>query len=397
MSGEVKAHGLEGEFVEPDWPALKLDELDGLLRRFPQAQKARRILSFSPRPFSAASVVETPHGNVFVKRHHRAVRDRDGLLEEHRWLAYLSRRDTLVKKPLVDRSGETAVEIGDWTYEVHPVGDGLDLYETAQSWTPFLSVRHARHAGRALARLHVASAGYDAPARKAATLVTSFKVFSCDDPWPKLARYAEERPALQGYLAKRDWLVETREIFLPFHDRLGKFLHVFQPLWTHNDFHGSNLFWSDASSEAEVTDIIDVGLADRTNALHDIATAIERNGVEWLEIHNTSRDPFHHEQIIALLSGYEEMRPLSRDQAEAVVALLPVVHAEFALSEADYFLRVLKSQAKTDLAYVGYFLGHARWFTSDPGKRLLGHLQSWAESHQSKIAASHAVSEEVRK
>ncbi len=397
MSGEVKAHGLEGELVEPDWPALKLDELDGLLRRFPQAQKARRILSFSPRPFSAASVVETPHGNVFVKRHHRAVRDRDGLLEEHRWLAYLSRRDTLVKKPLVDRSGETAVEIGDWTYEVHPVGDGLDLYETAQSWTPFLSVRHARHAGRALARLHVASAGYDAPARKAATLVTSFKVFSCDDPWPKLARYAEERPALQGYLAKRDWLVETREIFLPFHDRLGKFLHVFQPLWTHNDFHGSNLLWSDASSEAEVTDIIDVGLADRTNALHDIATAIERNGVEWLEIHNTSRDPFHHEQIIALLSGYEELRPLSRDQAEAVVALLPMVHAEFALSEADYFLRVLKSQEKADLAYIGYFLGHARWFNSDTGKRLLGHLQSWAESHQSKTAASQAVSEEVRK
>jgi Ser/Thr protein kinase RdoA (MazF antagonist) len=126
--------------------------------------------------------VETPHGNVFVKRHHRAVRDRNSLLEEHRWLDYLSRRDTLLKKSLDDGSGETAVEIGDWTYEVHPVGDGLDLYETGQSWTPFLSVGHARHAGRALARLHAASAGYDAPARKAATLVTNFKVFSFDDP-----------------------------------------------------------------------------------------------------------------------------------------------------------------------------------------------------------------------
>lgn len=397
MSGEVKAHGLEGELVEPDWPALKLDELQGLLRRFPQAQKARRILSFSPRPFSAASVVETPLGNVFVKRHHRAVRDRDGLLEEHRWLAYLSRRDTLVKKPLEDESGETAVEVGDWTYEVHPVGDGLDLYETAQSWTPFLSVRHARHAGLALARLHAASAGYEAPARKAATLVTSFKVFSCHDPWPELARYAEERPALQDYLGKRDWLVEARETFLPFHDRLCQFLPVFQPLWTHNDFHASNLFWSDATPEAEVTDIIDVGLADRTNALHDIATAIERNGVEWLEIHNTARDPLHLKQIGALLSGYEELRPLPRDAAEAVVALLPLVHAEFALSEADYFLRVLKSQEKADLAYIGYFLGHARWFNSDPGKRLLSHLQSWAESHPGATESSPMISEELRK
>ncbi|MFI5097555.1 MAG: phosphotransferase enzyme family protein [Candidatus Acidiferrales bacterium] len=397
MSGEVKAHGLEGNLVAPDWPALKLDELDGLLRRYPQAQKAQRILSFSPRPFSAASVVETPTGNVFVKRHHRAVRDRYALLEEHRWLGYLSRRDTLVKRPLEDESGETVVEIGEWTYEVHPVGDGLDLYETAQSWTPFLSVGHARHAGRALARLHAASAGYDAPARKAATLVTSFKVLSRDDPWPELARYVEERPALHSYLAGRDWLGEAQETFHRFHGRLRKFLHVFQPLWTHNDFHGSNLFWSNSSCEAEVTDIIDVGLADRTNALHDIATAIERNGVDWLEIHDASRNPLHLEQIDALLSGYEEMHPLSREEAEAVAALLPLVHAEFALSEADYFLRVLKSREKADLAYIGYFLGHARWFDSDAGKRLLNHLQSLAELHQGNAAARLVVSEEARK
>jgi len=395
MSGEVKAHGLEGNLVEPDWPALKLDELNGLLRRFPNAQKAERILSFSPRPFSAASVVETPLGNVFVKRHHRAVRDRDSLLEEHRWLDYLSRRDTLVKRPLADLSGETAVEIGDWTYEVHPVGDGLDLYESAQSWTPFTGVGHAKSAGRALARLHAASAGYDAPARKARTLVTSFRVFSCHDPWPELARYVAERPELQAYLMKRDWLTETRETFLPLHDRLRPFLPVFQPLWTHNDFHASNLFWTDGSPDAEVTDIIDVGLADRTNALHDIATAIERNGVEWLEIHDASRNPSHPEQISALLSGYEELRPLSRDEAQGVVALLPVVHAEFALSEADYFLRVLRSEEKADLAYSGYSLGHARWFSSDPGKRLLNQLQSWAESHPGVARSRAAVSEKV--
>jgi len=397
MSVEVKAHGLQGNLVEPDWPALKLEEVDGLLRRFPQARRAERILSFSPRPFSAASVVQTPLGKVFVKRHHHTVRDRESLHEEHRWLAYLSARDALVKKPLNDNAGETAIEIGEWTYEVHPAGEGLDLYETAQSWTPFLSVGHARNAGRALARLHAASAGYDAPARKAATLVTSFKIFSSENPWPELARYLEARPALYGYLAKRDWLGETQETFLPLHNRLRKFLPFLQPLWTHNDFHASNLFWSDASPNAAVTDIIDVGLADRTTAIHDIATAIERNGVEWLQIHDVSHDPLHLEQISVLLSGYEELRPLSRGEAEAVAALLPLVHAEFALSEADYFLRVLKSKEKTDLAYNGYFLGHARWFSSDPGKRLLGHLQNWADAHPGVAKARPAVSEEVIK
>jgi len=48
--------------------------------------------------------------------------------------------------------------------------------------------------------------------------------------------------------------------------------------------HASNLLWSDAGDQAEVTAIIDFGLADRTNAVHDIAHAIERNIVEWLEL-----------------------------------------------------------------------------------------------------------------
>src|ERR1700761_9482429 len=116
----VKAHGLDGRLVLPDWPALRLDEVDEILQRFPDARRAERILSYSPRPFSAASVVETPAGKIFVKRHHRLVRDKLSLHEEHHWMAYLSQRSKLVKRPLRDDSGETAVVIGDWTYEVHP-------------------------------------------------------------------------------------------------------------------------------------------------------------------------------------------------------------------------------------------------------------------------------------
>jgi Ser/Thr protein kinase RdoA (MazF antagonist) len=381
---EAKVHGLDGHLVTPDWPLLRLQEVDQLLRRFPQAEKAARILSYSPRPFSAASVVETLHGKVFVKRHHRSVRDKESLVEEHRWLAYLSKRTPLVKAPLPNHSGETVVTLDDWTYEVHPHGDGLDVYEQAQSWTPFLSVSHARSAGKALAQLHAASVGYDGPARKTAALVTSFQIFASDDPWPRLIQYIKARPELHEYLSKHDWLPEAQETFQPLSDKLRPYLQVFQPLWTHNDFHASNLLWSDTSPQAEVTDIFDVGLADRTNAIHDIATAIERNGVEWLQIHDASRNPLHLGQIEALLNGYEELRPLSREESEALVALLPLVHAEFALSEADYFCRVLKSPEKTDLAYSGYFLGHARWFRTDHGKQLLSHLQSWTESHPRK-------------
>src|ERR1700678_1447557 len=188
-----KAHGLDGSLEEPDWPPLTLPEVDLLLRRYRQAGGAEWLLSRSPRPFSAASVVATPIGKVFVKRHHRSVRDREGLLEEHRLIAHLSATmqdevsgmvggpdfsTNLVQAVLADWDGETAGTSGEWTYEVHPLARGVDVYEQAPSWTPFLSCGHARSAGRALARLHRAAASYQGASRKAQPLVTSFTIFS---------------------------------------------------------------------------------------------------------------------------------------------------------------------------------------------------------------------------
>jgi Ser/Thr protein kinase RdoA (MazF antagonist) len=379
---EGMVHGLDGQLVAPDWPVLEQGEVEKVLEKFPQAGGAVRILTYSPRPFSAASVVETRDGKIFVKRHHRSVRNATSLMEEHQWMEYLSGRTPLVKAPLKDVDGQTVVTSEEWTYEVHPHGDGVDVYWEAQSWTPFLSVGHAKNAGRALAKLHAASEGYEGPERGVAPLITGFRVFASENPWDELVKYAAARPALRDYLAKRDFLKETRETFSGFYEKLQPYLGVFESLWTHNDFHASNLLWSGDAQDADVTDIFDFGLSNRTNAIHDIATAIERNGVDWLEIGDGSRDVFSWEQIEAFLQGYEELRRLSRDEARALAVLLPMVHAEFALTETDYFLRSLKSEEKADVAYQIYFLGHARWFDEPAGKKLLGVMEDWAEKHR---------------
>ena len=57
MSTTAKAHGMDGTLVEPDWPPLTLEEARALLAEFPDCEEPSRILSVSPRPFSAASVV----------------------------------------------------------------------------------------------------------------------------------------------------------------------------------------------------------------------------------------------------------------------------------------------------------------------------------------------------
>lgn len=375
---------MDGTLVAPDWPPLTLTELRALLRQFPALGEPTRILSASPRPFSAAGVIAMRDTHVFVKRHHRAVRDREGLLEEHRFLSHLLVNDVPVPRVFASASGETAVEIGESIYEIHETPAGIDLYEDAISWTPFRSAAHAYSAGAALARLHLAARDFSAPLRKPRPLVASFTVFAASDPSAAMERYLVARPSLAGHKAVHACAHQALELLTPYHAELVPLLPALAPLWTHNDLHASNLFWSDAGPNARATSIIDFGLADHTNAVHDIAHAIERNIVEWLVLVNDPAHPngvpIHLGHLDALLDGYESVRPLSQEESSALAPMAALCHAEFALSEADYFLGVLHSEERAAMAYDGWLVGHARWFSSKPGRKLLDALRRRADS-----------------
>jgi Ser/Thr protein kinase RdoA (MazF antagonist) len=377
---------MDGTLVEPDWHPLTLNEVRALLNQFPECGEPIQILTVSPRPFSAASVVATRTGLVFIKRHHRTVRDREGLLEEHRFLQYLYARGAQVPRVSANASGETAIETGEWTFEVHETPTGVDLYEDALSWTPFRSAGHAHSAGQALARLHIAAQGFAAPRRQPRPLVASFTIFAAQDPRAEMKCYLAARPALMDFLQTRSCCDEALELLAPFHAELFPLLSSLPPLWTHNDLHASNLLWSDTGDDALATSIIDFGLADRTNAVHDLAHAIERNIVEWLVL---VEDPLHPENVPvhldhlrALLSGYESVRPLSDEEAAALAPMAALCHAEFALSETEYFLNVLHSEEKAPMACDGWLVGHARWFRSCGGGKLLHALRQWAETRE---------------
>ena len=368
---------MDGTLVSPDWPPFTLVELRALLAQFPAFGVPLRILSVSPRPFSTAGVVATRNAQVFIKRHHRTVRDREGLLEEHRFLAHLLAHGAPVPRVLASATAETVIESGEWTYEVHDTLTGVDLYEDAISWTPFRSAAHAHSAGQALARLHLAARGFAAPQRKPRPLVAGFTIFAAQDPASGMENYLASRPSLASHAAVRASADEALDLLAPFHSELAPLLPALAPLWTHNDLHASNLFWSDAGANSDVTArataIIDFGLADRTNAVHDIANAIERNIVEWLTLVQGANQPpaVHLDHLEALLDGYESLRSLSREEAAALAPMTALCHAEFALSEADYFLGALHSEERAAMACEGYLVGHARWFHSEPGRKLL--------------------------
>jgi len=372
----VLSHGMNADTVISDWPALTSAEVARVLLHYPQAGVPQRLVWHSPRPFSAGCVMTTSTMQVFVKRHHISVRDVKGLSEEHGFINHLRERGIAVSAVLRSADGATAISDDHWTYEVHGVAAGVDLYRDAVSWTPFSSRVHAHEAGKALARLHLAAQDYAAPARKAQTLVSSFTIFSQQDPLPALQHYVEQHPAIGDYLQHRHWRDETIDTLLPFHDRLRPYLDELTPLWTHNDWHASNLLWTDRSAAAGVETILDFGLSDRTCALHDLATAIERNIIEWLAIQEGRYNVVHPELLVAMLDGYHLIRPLTARQWQALAALLPLVHAEFALAELAYFHGITRSANNAALAYDTYYLGHAAWFNRAEGQGLLAQIAS---------------------
>jgi len=382
MDATMKAHGMDGTLVAPDWAPLSLAEVRAVLARFPGLGAPIEVASTSPRPFSAASVVVTENGRAFVKRHHPSVRDREGLLEEHRFLQHLRTHGAPVPRVFFDAEGETAIEREGWTYEVHEVPDAIDLYGDALSWTPFRSAAHAWSAGHLLAHVHCAAEGFDAAPRKPRPLVASLTIFAGDDPNEALRHYLAARVALSQHERVHECAHEALALLAPFHEELQPLLPALEPLWTHNDLHASNLLWSNSGDDAAAISAIDFGLSDRTNAVHDLAHAIERNIVEWLKLVDDPAHPenitVHMDHLHALLDGYESVRPLSEKERVALAPMVALCHAEFALSEADYFLGVLGSEEKARMAYDGWLVGHARWFHSNAGTRLLNSVRKWA-------------------
>jgi Ser/Thr protein kinase RdoA (MazF antagonist) len=389
------AHGMGRALVAPDWPPLTGAEVSAVLGRYGRPGTAV-VIWHSPRPMSAAALVQVGGGEstargrdkrgagaeLFVKRHHTLVRTAGQLAAEHAFAVHL--RALGVSVPAVlqvkgDGAGATTVRRGDYVYEVHAPAGGIDLYRDTLSWEPFAGPRHAWAAGAALARFHRASASFGLPERPPAVLTNSCAVITAADPLAAVGRLAARRPGLASYLNRQPWRDDLTRHHLPAIGELAPLLPHLGRLWGHGDWHPSNLTWTTRSGDADVAAVIDLGLANRTFAAHDLAVAIERSAVAWLDLADTGRAGVDIRAADALLDGYQAIRPLTGPELTAVAALLPVVHLEYALSEVEYFASVVRSPDNADLAYHTYLIGHARWFGGPEGSALLSHLRRRAD------------------
>ena len=371
-------HGMSKEPALSDWPPLTTTEVRRLLLDLRlEGANAAQVVWRSPGPSSSAALVALPSGRLLVKRHGARVRSVASLEAEHAFIRHLATQNLAVPVVL-DDGKESAWQEGGSVYEVLQELPGQDLYADAPSWTPFGSTGHAVAAGAALARLHLASQGYDARPREVEPLYASGCVISSSDPLAAIGSLAGGLPGLGDYLSRRP--AYERELLRAFEPLQAQFLphaSALGSLWAHNDWHPSNLLWSDPGEREGVAGVIDFGLANLTSACYDLATALERSAVGWLE--PIEGRPVHATLAHAFLRGYCSVRPLQPTEAAALPHLLPIVHVEYALSEVDYFWRVVGSPKNADVAYDTYLLGHLRWFAGGAGRRLCSYLAKVAE------------------
>lgn len=366
-------HGMGTALEAPQWPAITADEAAAVLAGFPDAGRVHRLCWHSPRPFSAATLIQAEHGEFILKRHHHQLRAPSALAQEHAFMAHLRSAGLGVPEVMIAGDGTGAIARGGWTYELHRKAPGADTYRDRPSWTPFLTHAHAFAAGAALARLHLAARGFAAAPRDADPLVASCTILAARDPLAAARSYINARPALAAFLADKPWRDELARLFSALAGGLAERLQVQPSLWTHNDWHPSNLLWSQGG---DVDTVFDFGLAAPTCAVHDLATAIERTGIAWLDLAEGDDDPLvDAEAARHILAGYHTVSPLTRDDIATVARLLPLVHLEFALSEVHYFAGILNDPAQALLAWQGYAIDHADWFLSPPGQDLLRQIE----------------------
>ena len=348
--------------VQRDWPSLTASEVATVL-----GHHIAEIEWRSPRPLSTTARIRMPDGRrLIVKRLPLALRTPAALSEEHGFADHLRERGIPIPEAWI------AGTRGDFVYEVQELGIGEDLYQNAFSWSPY-HPGHTGPAGAMLARLHTAAEGYTARPRPWRPLKSGFSLFSAADPITAIEQIAARRPHLADFLATRDWRSDVERVLLPFHRLLNQDL---APLWTHNDWHGTNLLWSATTGHPSVTAVLDFGLSDRTTAAYDLAIAIERFAVDWVSLRDGGPANIPLRELQQFLAAYTAARPLSTAESAALPNLFPLCHAEYELSEIDYFLSVVPggSEKNAEIAYRDWFLGHAEWAKSEEGQAFLGLL-----------------------
>ncbi|RRC95880.1 phosphotransferase enzyme family protein [Schaalia canis] len=419
--------------IEPAWPPFGADEALPVMARFgfPEATVTRQSI----RMMSCAVTVSTPSAPFFLKRYHRSVMSAPELRARHRAVNLL--RDVEDGHTLtvtgfhLTPDGDSVVEEGEWLYELNDFAPGEDRYRGRYSWNAPDSLGEAESLGRALAIIHLRA---EATAERApADPGPGFFQARCDlamghvsvedylaarpmltewaagyaptegdasrsvDSAPRVRTSKERHSAGHGGIesstagstgtlkraegagqATAHGLDLSAEVEAALAWRTPEIVRAYASLprlWIHGDGHCSNMMYAGE----EVCAVFDFGLSAVSTAVADLAIALERNTLLWLEILDGKSDAYRMDTARAILRGYQSLRPLSSTEAALLPHMMRAVHVDPALDWIPYHL-ISGRPSNAEWALETFFRGHTAWFSTEAGKRYLDELAAAIEA-----------------
>lgn len=403
--------------IQPVWPPFGTDEALPVMARFGGFPEAT-VTSQSIRMMSCAVTVSTPKGPFFLKRYHRSVMSAPELRARHRAVNLL--RDVEDGHALtvtgfhLTPDGDSVVEAGEWLYELNDFAPGEDRYRGRYSWNAPDSLGEAESLGRALAIIHLRA---EATAERApADPGPGFFQSRCDLAMgqvsvkdylaarPMLTEWAGAYAASDTYAARGNRAASTPvneagsadsgsddaagpevggadlraevEAALAWRTPDIALAYASLPrLWIHGDGHCSNMMYAGE----EVCAVFDFGLCTVSTAVADLAIALERNTLLWLDILEGNADAYRMDTARSILRGYQALRPLGPGEAALLPHIMRAVHIDPALEWIPYHL-ISGRPSNAEWALETFFRGHTAWFTTEAGRRYLDELAAAIEA-----------------
>jgi Ser/Thr protein kinase RdoA (MazF antagonist) len=183
-----------------------------------------------------------------------------------------------------------------------------------------------------------------------------------------------------AFLASRPNWKEGVAVLEPGWNEVAAGLTELPEIWIHGDPQANNHFFLGE----EVAAVIDFHLATVAPRLLDLAIALDRNGLLWLEIMAGNAEAWDEPSLRGLLEGYG---PLTAAEANLLPRLLPLAQVDFALSLLTYYLTIERNEARAAWAWDVFVLGHARWHASASGQRLRADLTRWLSDASGRSTA----------
>jgi len=373
-------HSQKLKVVTPVLLPMELDEIRRVvINHYPDVGEPERKTGDGSRPYSASSLFVSGSGEYFLKKRSRAWRDEDDILWRHSVIDHLVNKNFPTPPLVAGRDGVTLTEEGDYYYELFHRAEGEDVYHDYHSWMPFACSDHAVSAGKTLARLHLALEDFDASGRtRLGTVIDKpmtarFDMALRPDLEDSIGGRINNSSHLSAFFEGRRWQSELLPMLTPFSQDLRSCRKALKPWVTHGDWHGNNLFFDGG----KVSSVIDFHLTDLSFRLYDLAAALDRNCIKWLDIQDGRTDAVRFDLIGLFLEGYNSVFSVGDDELKLLSMLMPIHQLDLAVSNIEYYFGFEKNEARAEWVYQIYLIEHLRFYQLSGGKEIIKFIENY--------------------